>query len=406
MKLSRKSLFNKRVLLFVLSFIFLVFIFIILFFNLSVNAPSPDQNKSPIIINKVLPQSATMNQLYTGNVFWGRYINDWSKASELKYAYPFSRLNEFNRISYTDWISGLECPMVSSVDTTSAQQEAALQFNCRPEYLTEAKKWFSVFTLANNHTDNQGAEGFTETQTHLEENGIQYFGNYDPTVIDDICEIISMNADVALDNGKTEKGTLPIALCGYHGVFRIPPVESLEVIKKYSDYMPVIAMPHMGAEYKTAPDQIKTSFYHDLIDYGADMVIGDHPHWVQNTESYNGHLIVYSMGNFLFDQQDTKEVIRSAAINVKINVGSTDKNMLKKWLALGATCKEYKDNCLEAIKNQNLTKLDYTFQFGAVATSDGNKIVRPADETVTTEVMQRLNWQNTMKNLQSPYSSL
>lgn len=404
MKVIRKSLLNRRALIITLSFIFLVVVFLNLFFCLSVEAP--ETNKKTPVINKVLPKSATMNQLYTGNVYWGRYINDWSMASDLKYAYPFSRLSEFNRASYTDWISGLECPLVAGVSMNSATEDATLQFNCNPDYLTEARKWFSVFTLANNHTDNQGAEGFAETKTHLEENDIQYFGNYDPTVNEDICEIVSMNANVVMDNGKTGKGSLPIALCAYHGVFQIPPVESLEVIKNYSDLMPVIAMPHMGAEYKPSADSIKTSFYHNLIDYGADVVLGDHPHWIQNSESYNGHLIVYSMGNFLFDQQDTKEVIRSAAINVKINVSSTDKNMLKKWLTLGAECKKFKDDCLEKIKAQKLTKLNYEFQFGVVASSNGNKILRPADETVTNEVLQRLDWQNTIKNLQSPYSSL
>lgn len=102
--------------------------------------------------------------LFTGNVFWGRYINDWSQQSELKYAYPFSRLGEFGRENYNAWVGGLECPTSPRVDTTSAQQEATLSFNCRPEYLPEAAKYFTAFTLANNHTDNQGPEGFTETR--------------------------------------------------------------------------------------------------------------------------------------------------------------------------------------------------------------------------------------------------
>jgi len=50
-------------------------------------------------------------------------------ASPLKYKYPFSRLNEFNRDQYDAWISGLECPTVASVNMTSAEMEQALQFN-------------------------------------------------------------------------------------------------------------------------------------------------------------------------------------------------------------------------------------------------------------------------------------
>ena len=48
------------------------------------------------------------NVLVLGNTFCGRNINEWSMASPLKQAYPFSRLNEFHREQYDAWLSGLE----------------------------------------------------------------------------------------------------------------------------------------------------------------------------------------------------------------------------------------------------------------------------------------------------------
>src|SRR4051812_5989444 len=60
------------------------------------------------------PVSVSTNSLFFGNAFWGRYMNDWSMASPLKTAYPFSRLNEFNRKDYDAWITGLECPTVAN----------------------------------------------------------------------------------------------------------------------------------------------------------------------------------------------------------------------------------------------------------------------------------------------------
>lgn len=358
---------------------------------------------------KADPQPATIssNVLFLGNTFWGRYINDWSKASTLGYAYPFSRLNEFNRDQYDAWISGVECPITAGVDPTSAEQEAALQFNCRPEYLPEVAKWFTAFTLANNHTDNQNESvGFAETQRQLESAGIQYFGHYDPRAVDDICEIIGLPVTVTNDNGAIVKGRLPVAMCGYHGVFRIPSDEAVLEMKKYSEYMPVIAMPHMGAEYQSSPDEIKTDFYHSLIDNGADMVLGDHPHWVQNTESYNGHLIVYSMGNFIFDQQYSDEVTRSAGIRVVMKTTDTDSELLKKWLILGEKCVVFKDDCLEAAQQQGLTKLSITYKFGVISTNDADRIVKPATIEQTSSVLERLNWQSTVDQLQAPYSSL
>jgi poly-gamma-glutamate synthesis protein (capsule biosynthesis protein) len=370
------------------------------------------QTHAPIAVKNfeqkpsVQPTGISSNVLFLGNTFWGRYIDDWSQASPLKYSYPFSRLNELHRNQYDAWISGIECPLKSGVHMTSAEMDAQLQFNCDPNYLPEASKWFTAFTLANNHTDNQGVDGFAETKQQLQKNGIQYFGNYDPTVIDDACEVISLPVTVTESNKTVQKGKLPVAICAYHGVFQIPPAESVAQIAKYSKYMPVIAMPHMGAEYKASPDQIKTDFYRSLIEGGADVVLGDHPHWVQTSEAYNGHLIVYSMGNFMFDQQDSVEVTRSAAINVKMTVTDANKTLLQDWLDLGEKCAAFKDDCLSQASKQNLKKLSIEYQFGVVGTNDSDKIVKPANPDQQAAILTRLNWQKTMSELQAPYSSL
>ncbi len=371
-----------------------------------VSTPSTELLSIESTIKEPQPTSISSNVLFLGNTYWGRYINDWSMASPLKYAYPFSRLNEFNRDQYDAWISGLECPTVAGVSMTSYQEDQTLTFNCSPDYLPEVAKWFTAFTLANNHTDNQGIDGFAETRERLEENGIQHFGHYDPRLLSDICEVISLPVTVVKDDSSETSGNLPITVCAYHGVFRLPTEDSVAVMKKYSQYMPIIAMPHMGAEYKTTPDELKTSFYRSLIDGGADMVLGDHPHWIQTSESYKGHLIVYSMGNFIFDQQDTAEVVRSAGIRVVMNITDDDSDLLNKWLAIGETCKAFQDDCLQQIKDQKLSKLDITYKFGVVGTNNSNKIVKPATAVQQAEILDRLNWQTTVKGLQPPYGSL
>ena len=350
--------------------------------------------------------SLSSNVLVLGNTFWGRYINDWSMASPLKQAYPFSRLNEFHREEYDAWLSGLECPTVPGVHMSSAEMDETLTFNCDPSYLAEAAKWFTAFTLANNHTDNQGVDGFTTTQQQLDKNGIQYFGHYDPRALDDLCDVISLPVTVQLSDATTKKGSLPVAMCGYHGVFRVPAQEAVDRITEYSQYMPVLAFPHMGAEYKPAPDEIKTTLYHALIDAGADVVLGDHPHWIQSTESYKGHLIVYSMGNFMFDQQDTMEVTRSAAIRMVLEVSAAKGEQLSAWLKLGATCGAYHDDCLAQAKAQQLKKLNMTYRFSVIGTNDGGKIVKPATDEQQASILERLRWHQTVTQLQAPYGGL
>lgn len=385
--------------------IILLAVFVYWVFWGSVEPPKTENQENVVIEPK--PDEVLSNIMFFGNTYWGRYINDWSMASELKHAYPFSRLNEFDRESYDAWISGLECPTKSGVRMTSIEEDSTLTFNCSPEYLPEAAKWFTAFTLANNHTDNQGIDGFEETKQHLDENQIQYFGHYDPRSTGDNCEVIALPVTVSMDDQSSMKGNLPVAMCGYHGVFRIPGAEAVAEIDNYKDLMPVFALPHMGAEYKTSADELKQNLYRSLIDEGADVVLGDHPHFIQNSESYKGHLIVYSMGNFIFDQQDSMEVTRSAGINVVMKSASdNDKDNLKKWLALGATCKQFKDDCTQQALDQKLTKINFDFQFGVVGTNNANKIVKPATEEQQASILQRLNWTTTVRGLQSPYSGL
>lgn len=369
-------------------------------------AATPRAQQSVQTTEPAQPVSIKANTLFVGDVYWGRYVNDWSMASPLKTEYPFSRLSEFKRDSYDAWIGNLECPTVPGFTQSSAQEDATLSFNCSPEYLPQAAKWFTAMSLANNHTDNRGAAGLAQTKEQLDKNGIQYFGHYDPAVTDDACEVISLPVTVTYDDETTKQQKLPIALCGYNGVFKIPSAASIAEIQKYAAVMPVIAMPHMGAEYKTEPDTLRMNTYRAMIDAGADMVIGNHPHWVQSTESYKGKLIVYSMGNFIFDQQANKEVTRSAAINVVLTSEGTKATHLNTWLKIGEKCAAFKDSCLQTVAGEGVAKLPMEYRYGVVGSNSANKITKPATEAETAEIFQRLKWSQTMSQLQSPQGSL
>ena len=67
----------------------------------------------------------------------------------------------------------------------------------------------------------------------------------------------------------------------------------------------IIAYMHFGNEYSNSPNEDQVKIAHELIDYGADIVIGSHPHVTQGIEMYNGKPIFYSLGNFIFDQSNT-----------------------------------------------------------------------------------------------------
>ena len=345
------------------------------------------------------PTKVESRMLVMGDTFWGRYTHDWSMASPLKYAYPFSGLSTFERDKYDAWIADIVCPVTNNPKTSSAVQEATLTFDCDTKYLPEAKKWFTVFDVANNHTDNQGYEGLVESRKHFDEHGIQYFGSYDPEDYDNLCDVLSMPARATMSDGVIKQVKLPIVWCGYHGVFKTPSADSLAVMQRYTPYFPVITIPHSGAEYAATPDQIKVDLYRRIIDAGADVAIGDHSHWVQTTEAYKGHLITYSLGNFMFDQQYNREVTRSAVLDMMVSVESKDNPDLAKWITLGEQCSAYQDTCLTKAKEQNLAKLVLKYHFAMTGSDDSNKLVKKMTPEQIVDMKNRLRWAETVKGL-------
>ena len=364
--------------------------------------------------------------LFMGDVFWGRSVNKWSQDSDLKYAYPFSGLSTFQRENYDAWIANLECPITTQI-RTPAQQEAGLKFTCLPEYLPEAKKYFDVFSLANNHTDNmQEFDGLATSRKFIEEANMQHFGSFDNRQIQDVCEVVSLPAkitnekppvaaipplspsptlsnqpDKILKQVQEDKSKIliPIAMCGYNNVFSLPSKASLEVISSYANYFPVIVLPHQGQEYVNTADRYKVSTYRQMIDLGADLVVGAHPHAVQNTEVYKGKLIAYSLGNFIFDQQSNKTVTRHAALDVFIDFEDVDSENTKKWLELAKNCQVYKDDCLEQAKTQNLQKPKFNLKYDIIASQNEKKVTQKADDQIQAEILKLTNWEKTLRDL-------
>lgn len=366
-------------------------------------APDPTGQTQATDPVAAAPHRVTSDVLFTGNTSWARFVEDWSRASGLGAKYPFSRLGEFHRNRYDAWVTGLECPIVSGPRPDSAEQDRLLQFACDPAYLREASKWFTAMSIATNHTQDQGIDGLRETRRHLEKAGIQYFGDADPRRIRHTCNTITLPVQVQRADGSTTDGHLPVAMCGFNGVFRIPPQEGLDEVMAFSDLMPTFAFPHSGLEYVAEPDSIKVAFNRSLVDHGADAVLGDHPHWVQVTEAWRGRLIVHSMGNFIFDQQDDREVTRSAAIKLRLTVAETDS--LADWLQLGEDCRQPGADCTDLVRAAGLPRVQPTFEFGVVGSTNIGRVTHPASPAATQAIRERMRWEQTMAALRPPYSS-
>jgi Bacterial capsule synthesis protein PGA_cap len=368
-------------------------------------AKTPNIEKVPEIQPakpKPVLTSISNKSLYMGNIFFGRYIDDWAvqsanpelakipnyqaKAADIRdYSHPFSQLSTFSPDKYNTWVAGLECPVTDQF-VDSQTQDDTLNFSCLPGYIPEAAKYFDVFTLANNHIDNmQQIKGFENTRKVLEANQIQYFGHYDNAVKSDLCEVVSVKSNGKYSDNTTEKVKIPIAYCGFHNVFKLPLQDEIDTITEYAKYFPTIVMPHQGAEYTTRSDELKQDTYHRFIDAGADLVVGDHPHTTQETEYYKGKLIVYSLGNFIFDQQFNSKVTSAIALDSELTLAG-DKTNLNEYLSIGENCTKFKDDCLAKAKNTKLAKPKLSFVFDIIASDNSNKITKKAGPEVQAQM--------------------
>jgi poly-gamma-glutamate capsule biosynthesis protein CapA/YwtB (metallophosphatase superfamily) len=306
------------------------------------------QTSQPVVVQTPAKDnySTATRLLFVGDVFWGRQIQSKAQSSPLRTQYLTSGLDQQDRSNYDAWIANFECP-ITEHDVPYSLQVSSLKFNCRPEYLPELSKWFTAVTLANNHMDNNGGQdGQLQTRQNLEKNGIQYAGTYDMSQTADICEVLSLPA---LSGPSHKKTHMPVALCGYMYVVDAQPTDlELAQMEQYARVMPVIAMPHMGIEYRTTAEPEKVDAYRRMIDNGADIVIGAHPHVIQNSESWRGKLIAYSLGNFLFDQQSLGRAT-TLGLGVGVQLTVSDSKAARLYNAVAADCASYKDSCLEKL---------------------------------------------------------
>mgnify|MGYP001609440752 CR=1 FL=1 len=108
--------------------------------------------------------------------------------------------------------------------------------------------------------------------------------------------------DIAVLPATFQGEGLKLTVIGIHTLWEIPNIKSqITKIKEDPDQR-VVVLAHWGVEYESQHSTQQQQLAHAWIDAGADMVIGSHPHVIQDAEVYHGKPIFYSLGNLLFDQ--------------------------------------------------------------------------------------------------------
>ena len=192
----------------------------------------------------------------------------------------------------------LECPL-STVGPHAPREH--LIFRADPKTVEVlVLGGFDVVSLANNHTLNAGRAGLLQTLQHLEEANIAYAGA--------AREKAEAAQPVFFDLEGLRLGFLAYTDLSFaHGSYSKADSELTDVrseitaAKNKCDLLAVSY--HWGVEYHRHPTPRQMEVAHASVDAGADVVLGHHPHVLQGVEVYKRCPILYSMGNFIFDQR-------------------------------------------------------------------------------------------------------
>lgn len=250
-------------------------IFILAFFvfpsKTAVNFPNPQVQEN------IIPQEISL--ITTGDVIPARSVN-WKMTKYGNFAYPFLKTADILKSADLTLIN-LESPLIPDCPVTTE----GMVF-CGNQKFIEGLLFagIDVANLANNHSLNWGKEGYEQTKNLLGQNNI------------------------LVSNGNLSKKLIKGITFGFLGwnILDNPSVEEiLSTIKaaKKSGVNFLIVSFHWGAEYQRFPDKNTISLARQAIDNGADLIVGNHPHWYQPIEIYQEKPIVYAHGNFIFDQE-------------------------------------------------------------------------------------------------------
>lgn len=170
-----------------------------------------------------------------------------------------------------------------------------------PSFLQTAG--FNGVTLANNHIMDYGNEGLQKTLNACEAADLQFCGAGDNFA--DAIQPLIMEPEKGTTVGIINVCEREFGIAGSNtpgSAWVSHPKALLKVVEIAAKTEVVIVIAHGGVENIPVPPLQQQHQFRCFIDAGADLVVGHHPHVPQGWEQYNGGMIFYSLGNFLFDK--------------------------------------------------------------------------------------------------------
>lgn len=188
-----------------------------------------------------------------------------------------------------------------------------------------AHSGIDVVSCASTHIGDGGPNAIAQTLRNLAKYGIDSFG-------------AGPNLAAAGRPAIYEEGGIKVAILGFDGIsskyygatatstgdnpLKPAYVRADIAAARAAGADVVIAFPHWGIEYTRGPSAKQQKLGHMMIDAGADLVIGNHPHWAQAMEVYKGRPIWYALGNFTYDQSWSEPTLEGITLELTFRSGT------------------------------------------------------------------------------------
>lgn len=263
-----------------------------------------------LVTTKVIPKKSdpTITILFSGDFMFDRYIRQIAQGKGNDFILENVKPTLLNNDLVVVDLEGPITSFPSKSIYTEIGSAANYIFTFDPSVAqTLVDHNISLVSLGNNHILNFGQAGLEETYTILQEKGIRYFGNtgglngQQRWIVKEIAgvKLGFVNYNQFVENG--DKTAL----------------EDILAAQKTADL--IILYAHWGPEYTPNSVPAIQELAHLFIDAGVDLIIGSHPHVVQEKEVYQGKTIYYSLGNFVMDQYFSQATQEGLLVKVKID---------------------------------------------------------------------------------------